>query len=149
MFLVYREAVSFVDKKLFGRFNIIDIILFSIIILAIIGAMIRILWNSATGERDAEITATCVSENFHGEALKYFEYEAELINEADESIIGRVESFNVSENGRLSVTVFSDGSKLEHGVSLDGTTYYVGSEVNIIIGDAVFEAYVSNIDASV
>lgn len=134
------------DKKLFGRFNIIDIILFSIIILAVLGAMIRIFWNSSISSRDAEITVTFVSEEFRSETLKYLEYDAELINESDDSIIGRVVGFNIADGNRLTIKAFSEGAKLERGISLDGTTYFVGSNVNIIIGDAIIEAYVSNIE---
>ena len=134
------------DKKFFGRFNIIDIILFSIIILALIAAVIRIFWNSSAGYEDAEITATFVSEDYRGETLMYLQSGAELINEADNTIIGRIVNSEISPDGVLTVRTFAEGSKLEHGIMLGGSTYFIGSEVSIIAGDAVFDAYLSDIE---
>lgn len=144
-FWVY-ERQGFMNKKLFGRFNIIDIILFGIIILALIGAVVRILWNNSVSYEDAEITATFVSENFRPEAARYLYSGAELINEADNSVIGRVVNFDISSDGTLTVKSFAEGSNLKHGIMLGGTTYFVGSEVLIISGDAVFTAYLSDIE---
>ena len=134
------------EKKFFGRFNIIDIILFSIIIVGVIIAVVRIFWDGSGGYEDAEITAVFVTDDFRSEVLPYLQSGEELMNEADNSVIGRVVSSEVSPDGVLSVKSYAEGAKLEHGIMLGNTTYFIGGEVSIIAGDAVFDAYLSDIE---
>ncbi len=137
------------DKKLFGKFNIIDIILFAIIIIALIAAVVRIVWNNAGDYEDAEITATFITEKVRGEVYKELYVGMELTSQSDDSVLGEVVRVDVRGDNTLAVTVFSEGAKLNHGVEIGGTTYYIGSEVSIIAGDAVFDAYLSEFEANI
>ena len=140
------------DRKIFWKFNIVDIILIAIILISIFFIIFRA---SNMRENDKNIsylfTYTCQSapkEAYDGLSTGMSCSDGEYGNSLGQlTAINVLDIENDSNKKGASFTTVLKAKPEEHGVSSEEVLYLKGKELKLIIGDSVFDVYLSGIQA--
>ena len=140
------------DRKIFWKFNIVDIILIAIILISIFVLLFRA---STTKESNKNIsylfTYTC--QNAPKEAYDGLSTGMSCSDGDYGNSLGQLTAFNVMDiendlnSKSASFTTVLKAKPEEHGVSTEEVLYLKGKELKLIIGDSVFDVYLSGIQA--
>ena len=136
-------------KKIFWKFNIIDIALMVIIGLSVLALVYKATFGNDNDQLQSySITYVCEASPVEvldsvapGESCVDGDYGTEL---------GALQSVSVDkgDGGKTGKAVFVsqvDGEGSEHGVTVGDVRYLKGKRFNLIVGDAIFNVYISDI----
>lgn len=140
------------ERKIFWKFNIIDLLLISIILIGLIVLVYKVtLGRESDKTTNYLFSYTCQSapsEAFNGVVTGLDCSDGDYGNS-----LGQLTAINISDiendnqNKRATFVTLIKGKEMEHGVAIDETLYLKGKELNLIIGDSVFRVYLSNIQS--
>lgn len=137
------------DRKLFWKFNIIDLILIALVMFSLLALVYKITIGNGEGEKSYEFICVCESGVYD---LLNGINEGEVCADADLGTeLGTVAWKNVEQNqsipekarGAIGVSVTAKG--MEHGVNIGDSLYLKGQKIQLIVGDSVFDTYISDI----
>ena len=124
-------------KSAVKKFNIIDILLIALIFLSLISLLYKLTWGSSEKYQSYEFVYICDSapsaDGDTGENL------GEVISADIYGIDG------TPDRSRIQIRVKTNGYESDHGVAVGNTVYLKGKKLNLIVGDTVFETYISEI----
>lgn len=136
-------------KKIFWKFNIIDLLLIALLILSISALIYKMTWGSKNKEAQFNITYICEDAPLE---LLYGIKTGDKCADSDKGVeLGTVSGCSVSpnpdNNGKGKVEIFTTviGIRAEHGLSINNNMYLRGKSFPLIIGDSVFNVYISDI----
>lgn len=140
------------DRKILWKFNIVDVILIAIILISIFVLIFRA---STTKESDKTIsylfTYTCQSaprEAYDGLSSGMSCSDGDYGNSLGQlTALNVIDIENDSNNKSASFSTVLKAKPEEHGVSTEEVLYLKGKELKLIIGDSVFDVYLSGIQA--
>lgn len=139
------------DRKIFWRFNIIDLILIGVILLSLIALLYKVRQDAGKDE-------------LHFYRLTYVcrEAPAEIFDGIEPGIpcadgdygtpLGKIESITAeestsSEGSQKAVFVsMAEGQKADHGIMIGDVLYLKGKYFNLMAGDSIFPVYLSDIE---
>ncbi len=136
------------DKKIFWKFNIIDLIIIAAVVLALI-ALIYKMSGAPDGDKKAyEFTYIC--ENAPQELFMGIEEGEACADGATGAKLGTVlyRQAELSENGEKAKGIIcfkAEGIKITHGINIEENVYLNGSRLNLVVGDSIFDGYISDI----
>ncbi|MBE5040636.1 DUF4330 family protein [Ructibacterium gallinarum] len=139
------------NKKIFWRFNIIDLILIAVIVLSLIALLYK-------------VTQDAGEEELHFYRLTYICQEApkEIFEGISPGIpcadgdygtpLGNIESVdtdNTAPTEGFQKAIFisvAEGRKADHGIMIGDVLYLKGKYFNLMAGDSIFSVYLSAIE---
>ena len=136
------------EKKFFGKFNIIDMIIFGVILLSLFALVFRMVSGSDEDKGVYAVTFICEEAP---EVLLWEIEKGELCTDGDSGTeLGEVSDIFIvpaDENSKpiAYITSQTEAYKADHGIAVDDTVYLKGSRINLIIGDSIFEVYIKDI----
>lgn len=137
------------DRKIIWKFNIIDLIIIAVLALSLTALLYRLTWGGE--EQVFEITYVCDEASL--ELLRDIR-SGSLCADGDLGTeLGKVSGCQAeplteeSDKGRATIKAIVEGEKSEHGTTINDIVYLKGKDLNLIIDDAVFKVYISNIIA--
>lgn len=137
------------DKKIIWKLNLIDLIIIALIILSIFALAYKVFWDSGNDVQNFEMI--CVCEEAPSELLYAIPAGSICINSVSGTDIGKIVKTDIetveenSDKAKAVISILVDGTKNDHGISIDDTVYLKGSEFSIIIEDSIFDVYISDI----
>ncbi len=137
-------------RKIFWKFNIIDLLLIGILAVSIFALLYKITWGSKADETENYLfTYVCqstpketLSGIVQGMACTDGDYATELgalTAMHEDAIDGDAEKCRVTFSSCLK------GKKNTHGVTVNEVLYLKGKNFNLVIGDSIFSVYLSDI----
>ena len=150
------QKVVYMAKKLFGKLNIVDILLILIIAAGIALAAYKI-WFSGPSEspaQEADFMITYICESYPEDILSQVS-SGDICIDADFGVrLGEVQVAEIryAEHGeqqfsKAGITISAPlrAAKAENGITHNGIAYLVGKRVNLIAGDVYIPVYISDI----
>lgn len=138
------------QKKIIWKLNIVDLLLIVILGLSVLGLVYKFTFGQ-TEENLQAFTFTYVCEESPLEVLRSAE-EGEGCADGDYGTsLGSLQSAQIEaladrpDAGRAVFVTQVDGEKAEHGVTVGDVLYLKGKRFNLMIGDAMFNVYISDI----
>lgn len=138
------------EKKIFWKFNIIDLLLIGILAVSVIALLYKITWGKQADETESFLfTYVCQSapsETFQGIAPGLSCTDGDYGNSLGElTSVQNQELENDSQNQRCIFISQVEGKKNTHGVMVNEVLYLKGKSFNLVIGDSIFPVYLSEI----
>ncbi len=159
-----------IDEKgrLFGKVNIVDLIIVVVILAAVAYLAITFLGPESTIASSEDVTVTFYTEEIPDYVVAALEEGSKVWDLSDNVTIGTVDSWSVSDSisyvvndtqtasfetpktgyNALSLNVSAQGVIEEHGVRIGGVLYGVGHTVTMYAGEAKLYIKVSSIEAA-
>lgn len=132
------------------KFNIIDILLIALIFLSLISLLYKLTWG--TGEKYQSYEFVYVCDSAPNELVDSISVKAKCADGDTGENLGEVTSADIRgidgspDRSGAQIRVKTNGYQSDHGVAIGNTVYLKGKKLNLIIGDTVFEAYISEIN---
>ena len=136
-------------NNIIRKFNIIDILIVSVLVLGILALFYKLVTGSTDKTEVFEFTYICdespitlldgIQENENC-------VDADLGTELGTLL--SVKTDILDENNTLGSAVIvtkTEGEASEHGIEVENSIYLKGKKINLIIGNSVFEVYLSDI----
>ncbi len=136
-------------NKIIRKFNIIDILIISVLVLGILALFYKLVIGNADKSELFEFTYICDEapvELFHTIEEGQNCVDADLGTKLGSLL--SVQAENPEEGNAMGSGVFvtrTNGEKTDHGIEVDNSVYLKGKKINLIIGDSIFEVYLSDI----
>ena len=138
------------ERKIFWKFNIIDLILIGIIAVSLFALLYKVTWGKEKDRTETyQFTYTCQSapsETFTGITPGL------VCSDGDYgSSLGKLADVNASgiegddRNWQATFTAKVEGRKGEHGVTVGDVLYLKGKSFSLVVGDSMFAVYLSDI----
>lgn len=137
------------EKKIFWKFNIIDLVLIAIVIVGLIALIYNFAYGGNHDEETYLITYTCQSAP--NEAFDGISVGAGCMDGDNGTKLGKLTDVRISDiqdddKNRQAVFVTAVNCvKSEHGVSISNALYLKGKELSLVVADSVFSVYLSDI----
>lgn len=131
------------------KFNIIDILLITLIFLSLISLVYKLTWGGGEKYQSYEFVYVC--EDAPNELINSVSDGLKCADGDTGENLGEVMYADIhggdGSSGRsdAEIRVRTNGYESEHGVAVGNTVYLKGKKLNLIVGDTVFEAYISEI----
>ena len=138
------------DRKLFGKLNIIDLIIIGVVLISLFAAIFRMV--SGSDEDKSVYTLTYICREAPAELLWEIKKADPCADGDSGTELGSVSDVQIipsdAEGGNPSGIITSqvEGYRADHGIAINDTVYLKGSRVNLIVGDSIFEVYISDIN---
>lgn len=152
------------NGKLFGKINLIDLILVLIIIAAVVFAAMKVVSNRNKSSELSPVRITFYAEEVPDYVTAALKEGTSVLDSTENVTIGTVESFKVGDpigyatdtNGQVqevqrtgyksaTITVLAKAQLGEHGATIDKTLYAIGHSLTIYAGDAKIYLKISDI----
>ncbi len=138
------------DRKIFWKLNIMDLLLIGILAISIFALIYKITWGSKADKTESYLfTYVCqstpketLSGIAQGMACTDGDYATELgalTAMHEDAIDGNPDQRKVTFSSCLK------GKKNTHGVTVNEVLYLKGKNFNLVIGDSIFSVYLSDI----
>ncbi|NLW66039.1 MAG: DUF4330 family protein [Clostridiales bacterium] len=158
-----------IDKngKLFGKINLIDLIIILILAALVIFAVFKFAVPSEDDSMDTQVKITLFCEETPSYVVDYLKKGAPVLDPKEDITIGTVESFEIGEpigfatgeNGLMyevtrsnynsvTIEVEAKGAIGENGVTVDDVLYGVGHTMTVYAGQAKLYLRISSIEAA-
>lgn len=158
-----------IDKngKLFGKVNLIDLIIVLVLLALVIFAVFKFAVPSNDDSTDSRVKITLFCEETPSYVIDYIKFGAPVKDFAEDNTIGTVKSFEIGEpigfetgeNGfaceiirenynSVTIEVDAEGEIGENGVTVNGVLYGVGHTLTAYAGQAKLYLRVSGIEAA-
>lgn len=137
------------DKKIIWKFNIIDLIILGVIFFSLVALLYKLTLGS--GDETQAFEFTCICDEAPSELVYNLQTDAECIDGSAGETLGSIIWVNcdaISETTDKVKGTFilkTNGTKTKHGISVNDTVYLKGSVFPLVIGDTMFQVYVSDI----
>lgn len=138
-----------VEKKLLWKFNLLDLTLIALVVFSMAAFLYKVAVGNGDGDRVCEFTYIC--EEAPTELLKKVGEGGICVDAETGAELGRVKGINTEvfaatpSKARASIYAETEGTVLDHGVEVGDTVYLKGQNLQLIVGDSVFEVYVADI----
>lgn len=136
------------EKKLIWKFNIIDLLIIAIVALSLIALIYKLTWGSGEEKGSFEFTYVCSEAPAE---LLYSVKRGDICIDGDSgSSLGKISDVRAEilpdspDKGKAVFKASAKGAKTEHGITINDNIYLKGKTLNLIIGDSVFEVYISD-----
>lgn len=138
------------ERKIFWKFNIVDLALIAIIIIGL-AALVYGLVRDSGGQDEGTFLITYTCRTAPNEALDGIESGAECMDGDYGNSLGKltdIKQYEIKDDDQNRKVVFVaavKGIKSEHGVTIGDVLYLKGKELNLVAADSVFSVYLSDI----
>ncbi len=136
-------------NNIIRRFNIIDILIVSVLALGVLALVFRLVMGSTDDNEVFEFTYICNEAPI--ELLNEIKTDEICIDADSGAQLGLILSAATEPlnevMGRGVIVTKTNGKQTEHGIEVDNSIYIKGKKINLIIGDSIFEVYLSDITA--
>ncbi len=139
------------NKKIIWKLNIIDLLIITLLLISLTALVYRLTWGSGGDEQIFEITYICDEASI--ELLRDIRSGDECSDWDLGTELGRITGASsealpdAPDKGRAYIKTSVEGVKSSHGTTIGDSVYLKGKNLNLIVGDSVFEVYISNIIA--
>lgn len=156
---ILKRSVKFMREKLttakkniksaVKKFNIIDILLIALIFLSLISLLYKLTWGSSEKYQSYEFVYIC--DSAPSELADSVSAKSKCADGDTGENLGEVVSADIygidgtPDRSRIQIRVKTNGYESDHGVAVGNTVYLKGKKLNLIVGDTVFETYISEI----
>ena len=145
-------ADSFFQKKLFGKLNVMDVLLIALILVVLLGVGAKMFasWQSARAKQ-FPATLTFTAANVPGYVASRLTPEADCGDLTNNVGFGKLLSVQKTEqpNGAFSVVLKAGEVKASaenNGIKISGTEYLIGQQTMLYTGDVTLTASLSDIN---
>lgn len=138
-------------KRVVKKFNIIDILLIILIFLSLVSLLYKLTMGNDAKYQSYEFVYVC--DNAPIELIGTISVDSKCADADTGDNLGKVTEVitdngdNTSARSNVRIKVKTNGFESEHGVTIGNTVYLKGKRLNLIVGDTVFDAYISEINS--
>lgn len=138
------------DRRLIWKFNIIDLLIIAVVLLSIFALVYRAV--AGNDNQEAPYTISYICDNAPYSLLGGIEAGDLCADGETGASLGEVISVTPEATtadglkGKAEISVTVDAYKEEHGIVIEDTLYLKGKEMQLIVDDAIFNVYISDIE---